>query len=210
MGANFKRGAIFANALASWVDESSSDDDSFLVGGQVGTIIDVGDDARLTSGLGYYNYLDARGERAFFEGDALGNRLNADGEYVNGFELVEGFVEYVTQLDDKQLTLFADYVQNLEASDYDQGFALGARLKANAWQLGYAYQEVEADAVLGTFTDSDFIGGGTDGEGHILQVGYAISKRIGLRGTLFLNDRNIDFGAEEEFKRLMLDISFKF
>jgi len=26
---------------------------------------------------------------------------------------------------------------------------------------------------------------------------------------LFLNDRNVDFGTEESFKRLMLDISFK-
>ncbi len=34
-------------------------------------------------------------------------------------------------------------------------------------------------------------------------------RRFDLRGTLFLSDRNVDFGPEEEFKRLMLDISFK-
>ena len=54
------------------------------------------------------------------------------------------------------------------------------------------------------------MGHGTDGEGHILQAGYALSKQIALRGTLFLNDRNVDFGTEEDFKRLMLDISFKY
>lgn len=210
VGATYKNGGFFANALASWVDESSSDDDSFLVGGQLGNNIELGDNAKLKAGLGYYNYLDARGEPAFFDGDAQGNLLNADGEYISGFELVEGFVEYVTKLDGKQLTLFADYVKNLEADDYDQGYAVGAKLKAYVWQWGYTYQDLEADAVLGTFTDSDFIGGGTDGKGHILQVGYAVSKRIGLRGTLFLNDRNVDFGTEEEFKRLMLDISFKY
>ncbi|MEQ8783996.1 MAG: putative porin, partial [Roseibium album] len=63
---------------------------------------------------------------------------------------------------------------------------------------------------LGTFTDSDFIGGGTDGKGHIVSAGYALSERIALKGTLFFNKRNIDFGTEEDFKRLMLDISFKY
>ena len=49
-----------------------------------------------------------------------------------------------------------------------------------------------------------------DGKGHILQASYALSKQIGLKGTFFLNDRNVDFGTEQDFKRLMLDISFKY
>ena len=210
VGLTFERGAIFANALASWVDESSSDDDSFLVGGQFGVQQNISDNGKITAGLGYYNYLDSEGEPAFFDGSAQGNQLNADGEYISGFELVEGFVEYKTKINQTELTLFADYVQNLDADDFDQGYAVGAKVKNGKWQARYTYQELEADAVLGTFTDSDFIGGGTDGEGHIISADYALSKRVGLRGTLFLNDRNIDFGNEEDFTRLMLDINFKY
>ena len=210
LGLTYKKGALFANALGSWVDESSSDDDTFLIGGQFGVKQGAGDNGAIVAGIGYYNYLDAEGEPAFFDGSAMGNRLNPDGTYVSGFEIIEGFVEYAADLNDGKLTLFADYVQNLDADDFDQGWAAGAKFKKDKWQVGYTYQELEADAVLGTFSDSDFIGGGTDGEGHILSAGYSISKSISLKGTLFLNDRNIDFGTEEEYKRLMLDISFKY
>lgn len=210
VGVTYQKGNLFTNAIASWVDESSSDDDSFLIGGQFGAGFNVSDESDLIAGFGYYNFVDSRGEPAFFDGDSAGNQLNADGEYVSAFELVEGFVEYNVKLGDAKLTLFADYVQNLGADDYDQGYALGGKIKTDKWQTGYTYQDLEADAVLGTFSDSDFIGGGTDGKGHILTAGYAISKVISLRGTLFLNKRNVDFGSEEDFKRLMLDISVKY
>ena len=61
---------LFTNAIASWVDESSSDDDSFLIGGQFGAGFNVGDESDLIAGFGYYNFVDSRGEPAFFDGDS--------------------------------------------------------------------------------------------------------------------------------------------
>jgi len=209
IGLTYKSGTVFANALFSWVDESSSDDDSFLVGGQVGIDTDAGDGA-IKLGLGYYNYLDSRGEYPFFDGHAMGNRLNADGEYLSDFELIEGFLEYGVGVGTGKLSLFADYVQNQGADDDDTGYALGTTYENSKWQLGYTYQDLEADAVLGTYTDSDFIGGGTDGEGHILHARYAITSKISLKSTLFMNDRGIDLNSEEQYKRLMLDVNFKY
>ena len=206
----YSQGKVFATAIASWVDESSSDDDSFLIGGQFGLGHTLGEDGSLLAGVSYFNYIDAIGELAFFDGASKGNRLNANGEYINGFELLEGFVEYSIEINDLELTVFGDYVQNLEANGYDSGYAMGTKIKGSTWQVGYTYQDLEADAVLGTYTDSDFIGGGTDGRGHRLQASYSLSKSIGLTGTLFLNERNIDFGSEQDYKRLMLDISFKY
>ncbi len=109
-----------------------------------------------------------------------------------------------------KLTLFADYVQNQGADDDDTGYALGTTYKISKWQLGYTYQDLEADAVLGTYTDSDFIGGGTDGEGHILHARYAINSKISLKSTLFINERGIDIGRGEQYKRLKLDVNFKY
>ncbi len=206
----YSHGSLFASVLGSWVAESSSDDDSYLLGAQIGARHNLGD-GKLVAGVGYYNYLDTRGEPVFFDGDSRGNRLDANGNYLNGFELVEAFVEYAFPVGDSTVTLFGDYVQNTAASRYDTGYALGAALKvANGAKFTWAYQELEADAVLGLFTDSDFIGGGTDGEGHVLSASYPLASKISLKGTLFLNDRNMDFGTEESFKRLMLDISFKY
>jgi hypothetical protein len=208
-GATYTNDIYFANALGLFIDEDSSGEDAFLIGGQFGVNSDLAD-GKLLAGIGYYNFTDTEGRDVFFDGDSQGNLVNPDGTYVSGFELIEGFAEYAFMVNDSKVTLFADYVQNLDADDFDTGYALGVKVKQNAWSAGWAYQDLEADAVIGTFTDSDFIGGGTDGKGHILQAGYSLTKSIGLKGTLFLNDRNVDFGAEEDFKRLMLDISFKY
>lgn len=209
VGVQHQSGGFFANGIASWLDESGSDDDSYLVGGQVGLQSDTGG-GELKVGIGYFNFLDTKGENPFFNGNPAGNRVDANGQYLSGFEVLEGFAEFGFEVGDGELSVFADYVQNLEASDYDMGYAFGGTYRINKWRFGYTYQELEADAVLATLTDSDFIGGGTDGEGHILRSSYALGRNVSLSGTLFLNDRNIDFGNEEEFKRLMLDISFKY
>lgn len=210
LGLKYENSSLFASGLATWVDESGSDDDSFLLGGQVGIERNLGN-GELTAGMSYYNFIDARGEPTFFTPLLpLGNRTNPDGTYLSGFELVEGFAEYAFEIDGRTLSFFADYVHNMEADDFETGYTLGAKLKASKWQFGYAYQDLEADAVVGIFTDSDFAGGGTDGKGHILQGSYSLTKAIGLNGTLFLNERNMDFGTSRGFNRLMLDISFKY
>ena len=202
---------LFATLMGNWLDESSGDDDSFLVGAQMGARFDVGSDAQWMIGAGYYNHIDVRGETPFFDGDPRGNRVDFRGDYLSGFEVIEVFTEYAIDLGEQSLALYGDFVHNTAADDFDTGFALGGEVEAaNGLTFGYEYRDVEADAVLGLFTDSDFIGGGTDGRGHILQLAYPLSKRIGLAGTLFLNDRGVDLGSDENFKRLMLDVSFKY
>ena len=208
-GLTYKNDLVFANALGLFIDEDSSGEDAFLIGTQIGVNTEIAD-GKLMTGIGYYNFTDTEDRDVFFDGDPKGNLVNPDGTYQNGFELIEGFAEYAFTIRDSKVTVFADYVQNLDADDFDTGYAFGVKVKQSDWNLGWAYQDLEADAVLGILTDSDFIGGGTDGKGHILQAGYSLSKSIGLKGTLFLNDRNVDFGTEEDFKRLMLDISFKY
>ncbi len=208
-GVSYQRGDMFANAMWLFIDEDASGDDAFLIATQFGINTEIAD-GKLLTGIGYYNFTDTKGRDVFFDGDPRGNLVNPDGTYLNGFELLEGFAEYSFVLEDTKVTLFADYVKNLDADDFDTGYAFGVNLKQNSWKLGWTYQDLEADAVLATFTDSDFIGGGTDGKGHILQVGYRINKQVGLAAKLFLNDRNLDFGTEEDFKRLQLDISFKY
>ena len=208
-GLTFKRENFFVNALGLFIEEDSSGEDAVLIGGQFGINAAIGD-GELLAGAGYYNFTDTEGREVIYDGNPRGNRVNPDGTYLSGFELLEGFADYSFAIANSDVTLFANYVKNLDANDYDTGYALGAKVKQSRWQLGWAYQDLEADAVIGTLTDSDFIGGGTDGKGHILQASYALSKQIGLKGTFFLNDRNVDFGTEQDFKRLMLDISFKY
>ena len=64
--------------------------------------------------------------------------------------------------------------------------------------------------MIATFNDSDFGGGGTDADGHILKAKYALSKKLILGGTLMLNDVDRFQGTEHDYMRLQLDVEFKF
>lgn len=207
--ASYAKGSLFATGLGSWIDENKGDADLILLGGQVGSTFKLANNVSILFGLGYYNITASEGADSLFGVAANDNRLDVNGGYLSGFENIEGFAEIGIPTELGKVTLYADYVQNLAADDYDTGYSVGAKVKSSKWRFGWEYRDLEADAVFAAFSDSDFLGGGTDGEGHILQAGYALSKKISLSSSLFLNDRSVDFGTEESFRRLMLDISFK-
>ena len=74
-----------------------------------------------------------------------------------------------------------------------------------------AYLGADPFLYFGFFTDSDFIGGGTDGKGHIFRGSYALTKNVSLGGTLFINERGENStGSPEDYDRLMLDVEFKY
>ena len=136
--------------------------------------------------------------------------MTGDGRFLSSFDLVEAFAELKFPTSFGKASVYADYVKNLGADDYDTGYTLGAKIGLSDWSFGWAYENIEADSVYAQITDSDFGGGGTDSEGHRLSASYAISKKVKLGGTLFLNDRNVDFGTEQEYRRFMLDLAIKY
>lgn len=210
----YARGDWFANYAGLWVEERGAADDSILLGGQLGYRHALDDDLRLTVGASYYDYLETQGQTPFWDGEAVGNRLGPGGGYLNDFNVTELFAELDLRADGRPVTVFADYVVNSEADDADTGFALGASFGevsgARTWRLGYAYQDLEADAVIGTFTDSDFAGGGTDGKGHVVDFNYGLRDRLVLGLRYFLNERGADAGNERDYNRLQADVVFNY
>jgi hypothetical protein len=210
----YSRGDWFANYAGLWVEERSAADDSIMLGGQVGFRHALDDGRRITAGVGYYDYLETQGQTPFWNGDAVGNRVDAAGNYVNDFNIAQLFGELGFMTGDLPLTVFADYAVNTEADDVDTGFALGASLGEvtgpRTWKIGYVYQDLEADAVIGTFTDSDWAGGGTDGKGHVLELNYGFRDRLVFGFRYFLNDRGEDAGNEHDYNRLQADVQFNY
>lgn len=212
----YARGDMFVNALGTWIDESKSADDVLLLGAQLGLQRSVLSNASLTAGVGYYQYTGIEQYTAY-DGppeeapeEIGGNRLTAEGRYVSGFDLLEGFAQLKFPTALGSTTLYGSYVQNLAASNYDTGYIFGAKLGVGDWSMGWAYQELEADAVYAILTDSDFAGGGTDSQGHKLSASYSLNKKVKLGATLFLNDRDRDFGDDDDYQRLMLDLVIKY
>ena len=100
------------------------------------------------------------------------------------------------------VALFGDVVLNTEADDEDLGWLVGAELgKAKdpgSYSLGYDYRNLEANAVVGAFTDSDSGGGGTDISGHRVKGKYQIAKNYQTALTLFFQETGIS-GDEEDY-----------
>ena len=109
---------------------------------------------------------------------------------------------------------FVDFVQNSDANDEDSGLAFGVTIgkadEAGTWQASLVYQDIEADSVIGAFTDSDFGGGGTDSEGHVLKGKYALADNWAVGATFFMNEADAFTSIEHDYKRFQLDLEFKF
>jgi hypothetical protein len=112
------------------------------------------------------------------------------------------------------------------------GFNYGAASAPRTWEFGAMYQKTEKDALFGQLLDSDFADGNTDGDGFVIRGAYAIARNWTINGTLFLNQLSNDVPqtvtvfntatpapldtiaipniTDRDYKRLQLDLNFKF
>ena len=180
------------------LDECSSCDDSYLNGAQAGYGWKLANGSKINAGLGFYSY-----------------DLNAvETGLPDVFSMTELLADYQTKVSGRPLTVYANYVKNSDVDDLDTGYEAGfkyGKAKPGQWEFGYAYKKLEAGATFPLFTDSDFAGGGTDGDGHILKVGYGVSDNFTIGLTQFINTRGIsDAATELDYNRTQFDFKFKF
>ena len=195
--------------------DTKKDNSRLTYGLQAGYKGKIGN-SKVTAGASYFK-IGAAGRNAWYDDDFFGNSsvcLAGDCVYANDFDELELFAQLSTKVGDKPLTLFADYVQNQDASDLDSawatGFKLGKASEPGSWELAWIYQDVEADAVFALWNDSDFGGGVTDTKGHILKGAWAFHKKWKIGFTYFDNERNVDLGNSQDYQRLQLDWQYKF
>ena len=214
LAAKYSKGVLFATAGLFVAEERSSSSDSTLTAVQVGTKLTLGDNAKLTAGIGYFAYNNTIGNEPFYNGSAKGNSVDLAGDLIYEYKNTEVFAQLDTSIGDWPFSVFAHVTKNNEVSEEDSAYAIGAKFgSASAdgdYEFGWTYQDIEADSVIGTFNDSDFGGGGADSSGHILKAKYAVSKRVSLAGTYFINEVDRFQGTEHDYDRLQLDVEFKF
>ena len=212
-----------------WIDERSSGDDSWL-GGLEGVLrYDLDDATTFAVGGSYYNYTNGKGFAPFFDGSPMGNSIihdttfvpntnppeidHIDVSYAEDYELVEAFVEATHRFNSIPVTAMFDYVTNTAVDSLGDGWLVGLRVgktkKPGSWSLRYIYREVEKDAVVGTFTDSDFRGGGTDAKGHEIGGSLQVADNAAFNVTYFANKIGLQ-SNEEDFGRLQVDLQLEF
>ena len=211
----YSSGTFFGNASAFWVEERPDGSDSVLFGLQAGYQGVLNNGANLIAGASYYKTSHTqRYAPIFTPGNGQGNQLDANGNYLFGFSEVELFGELKFDLGGEPMSLFLDYVTNVDADVFNKGFAFGVTYRfasaLGGWTVGYLYQDLEANAVVGAFTDSDFAGGTSDGSGHTLRAGYTFSGGWNLATRYIIGDRGRAAGNERDYNRLQADINFRY
>lgn len=214
VAAAFSSGMFFGNLGWMVVEETSANADVFLYSGQAGAKMSVRSEDTVTAGLGYFHYTDVAGQSPFFFPSTLGNSADANGNYLFDFSIFEAFAEYKTRMNGWPLTFFGQFAQNTEVDEEDTAFAFGVNLGSSGqrgqYELSYAYHVTEADAVVASFSDSDFANGFADSKGHLIKAKYALRDRVILGGTFIFSRFGEFAGSERDFDRIMLDIEFKF
>ena len=211
-----------ANGGYLWVNErSGEDDDSMLYAGQLATKLQFTPEVYLLVGGSYYGYDNMEGYPVLDWQNKNGSYGNSTTKKVSGsttnslyatdFTQLEGFAELGMWVG-VPLTFYGDYVVNTDASSDDTGYlaglALGKAKNPKTYEVGYNYRELEKDAVVGAFSDSDSWGGGTNGKGHKFYARYQLMKNLQVGGAFFLDEKGLDNGVD--YNRLQLDLVAKF
>lgn len=158
---------------------------------QLGANLFPGDDFKLTLGTSLFHYYkDELGVPTRPPNAGLGLTLN--GNNSTQFQLYEGFGQLDILGLPLPLSLYGQYVQNPNANGPDDGedSAYMVGLMTRFWEIGvnYSYRNVERNAVVGAFTDSDFASGFTASKGSKLQLTYNITKNFQFLTTYFYTE----------------------
>ncbi len=203
---------LFATGAALWIaDRKGEEDDAHLLAGQAGASFKFGE-MKLTVAGALFNYTKINGMAPVYDDDAFGNTLDAANLLANDFNVVDAGLQLDGKVAGLPFAVFGNFAMNLAADEektaFLAGFSLGEAKKARGWRVFYNYRKLERDAVFGTFSDSDFLGGGTGGAGHFLGAEYALSDHMLL--ALVAQQAVLDDADETDYLRVQLDLSVKF
>jgi hypothetical protein len=208
-----KNHTLKAVAGQFWMEERSSDKDSMLNSAQVGLKSKFHGklDSSVFLGGGLHEFTRTKDRAALGDDTSgAGNSMNGS-NYLYGYSMIHWFVVVKAHAFSLPWSLQFDSVTNDKADHYNNGYMAGlsvGKTKAKGqFKLGYRFKELQKDAVVGAFTDSDFIGGGTGGRGHKFSAAYAIDKNLVLAATHFCN--TLADANKTSYKRTMIDLKVK-
>jgi hypothetical protein len=178
----------------------------------------------MLGGLSYYAFGNLEGKEGLYNSSGTsknkyGNTMTGTGadsshpyKYAMNYNVLEAFGEYGFKFAGKPTNVYGSYVKNMEATtSKSTGWLIGTTFnkakEPKSWELGYNYRDLQADAVVGVLTDSDFVGGGTNGKGHCFSGKYQFTRNIQGGLTYYLSKKG---DAGDDYRRLMADIIFKF
>jgi hypothetical protein len=188
-----------------------------LYAGQLGGRFAITDSMKMTLGGSIYSYDNDSSSACPTSGTvttpcALAVNGNSPNET---FKLYEGFGQLDFSNLPVPLSIYGQYVNNNDASnDQDTGWLAGVKSKLYGFNVDYNYRDVQRNAVVGAFTDSDFANGFTGSRGSKLKVSYDLDKNFALGATYFMatsDQTNANINKKDsDINTLQLDAEAKF
>jgi hypothetical protein len=213
---------VSGNAAYLWVQERSDRDDAMLLGAQGAVKVQPIPELYVMAGATYYGYQNVEGYDVFDweaknskygnsteDGTVSGSVTNQIYKY--GYTPIEVFGEIGAWVLRVPVSLYSQFVVNPEADDNELGYLLGVSVgkakNPHTWEVGYRYCELQKDAVVGAFTDSDRWGGGTDGRGHKVYGRYQLMQNLQAGITYFRDEKKISDSAKKtDYDRVQIDL----
>lgn len=183
-----------------------------LYSGQFGARFAPIDGIKATLGASLYAY-DNDTDSACGSATTTPCQLSANGNTTRDFRLYEGFGQLDFGNLPVPLSLYGQYVVNQATdSNEDTAWLTGAKTKVGDFSFDYNYRDVQRNAVVGAFTDSDFANGYTASRGHKFKVAYDIDKNFALGATYFMARSDAASGSRKDadIDTLQLDLEAKF
>ncbi|MCO7521959.1 MULTISPECIES: putative porin [unclassified Pseudomonas] len=177
--------------------------DAQLYHGQLGTKFNAADTVKVTVGGSIYG----------FDNDKKSAVLRSFGNTTDEFNLVEGFGQVDFTGFAIPLSAYGQFVKNTESTDgEDKAWLAGLKTKVGAWNLDYNYRDVQRNAVVSLFTDSDFGAGFTGSRGHKFKVGYEIDKNFSLGAAYLMAKTDLSQlpNSNADVDTLQVDLEAKF
>ncbi len=170
-----------------------------------------------------------------------GNSRDTNGFLAHGFLPVIGMASATYSLGSFvfypgafPIKVSGEFMHNTQAPDHNEGWRVGLTLgkagKRRAWELGYRYQQLEADAWFDALVDDDngafYAGGnpqltgtgrangwfgGTNVKGHQVVAIYSFTDFLNLSLTFYSNDAIVEAPAEtSSATHFMADLNWRF
>ena len=181
-GASFQYGGktgVFANAWGYWLEEMASAADSNVIGGAGRLRLRQRPDAgRAATGTMARSRTSRRWSSPARPPataptppipPARRARPATVRCYTYDYNIWRRTLQWAGRIGSMPITLFGGYLENMDPDDlntgYNLGFLLGKAADPHTWEFGVMYEDIEQDAQMAAFLDSDFADGKTQGKG---------------------------------------------
>lgn len=111
--------------------------------------------------------------------------------------------------------VYGSYIDNTERSVDDKGWLAGVKIgqrkveDAGQWQLGWNIRQLEKNAWLDTYPDSDFYGGATNVKGQKTTLSVGLLRDFAVNLAWF-DARPVSNGARKRERLFQADVNLKF